>query len=111
MIRVRLPILHVIIGKGKIKISLSAFAPQNLVSRDFVGSHIPRQAAHFHTQAESGPYLWDGIPPEFRGGVHLLIKNLHTPSGLGPEFIRSRNCVPMAFTAESPPAQGRSTSG
>ena len=26
---------------------------------------------------------------------------------VSPEFIRSRNCVPMAFTAESPPAQGQ----
>ena len=24
-----------------------------------------------------------------------------------PEFIGSRNCVPMAFTAESPPSQGQ----
>ena len=24
-----------------------------------------------------------------------------------PEFIGSRKCVPMAFTAESPPAQGQ----
>ena len=24
-----------------------------------------------------------------------------------PEFIGSRNCVPMAFTAESPPARGQ----
>ena len=38
-------------------ISLSPFAPENLVSRY-------------------------GIPPEFRGGVHLLIYlNRHTPSG------------------------------
>ena len=27
------------------------------------------------------------------------------PSQYCPEFIGSRNCVPMAFTAESPPAQ------
>ena len=26
---------------------------------------------------------------------------------VSPEFIGSRNCVPMAFTAESPPAQGQ----
>ena len=25
--------------------------------------------------------LTDGIPPEFRSGVHLFIKNRHTPSG------------------------------
>ena len=26
---------------------------------------------------------------------------------VSPEFIGSRNCVPMAFTAERPPAQGQ----
>ena len=35
-------------------ISLSAFAPENLVSRDGFGSPVPRQPAHLHTQAESG---------------------------------------------------------
>ena len=34
-------------------ISLSAFAPKNLVSRDGFGSPVPRQPAHLHTQAES----------------------------------------------------------
>ena len=38
-------------------ISLSAFAPANLVSQDEFGSPVPRQAAHLHTQAESGTYL------------------------------------------------------
>ena len=52
-------------------ISLSAFAPKNLVSRYGFGSPIPRQPAHVHTQAESGAYLGD--PLEFRGGVHLFI--------------------------------------
>ena len=40
-------------------ISLSAFAPENLVSRDGFGSPFPRQPVHLHTQAESGPYLRD----------------------------------------------------
>ena len=62
----RLPILLVVSSTGKINISLSAFAPENLVSRDGFGSPVPRQPAHLHTQAESGY----GIPPEFRGGVH-----------------------------------------
>ena len=34
-------------------ISLSPFAPENLVSRDGFGSPVPRQPAHPHTQAES----------------------------------------------------------
>ena len=37
----------------------SAFAPENLVSRDGFGSPVPRQPAHLHTQAESGAYLRD----------------------------------------------------
>ena len=40
-------------------ISLSPFAPENLVSRDGFGSSVPRQPAHLHTQAESGAYLLD----------------------------------------------------
>ena len=94
---VRLPILHVVSSTGKMNISLSAFAPENLVSRDGFDSPVPRQPAHLHTQAESGAYLLHGIPPDFRGGVHPV----------SPEFIGSCNCVPMAFTAESPPAQGQ----
>ena len=39
--------------------SLSAFAPENLVSRDGFGSPVPREPAHLHTQAESGAYLRD----------------------------------------------------
>ena len=33
-------------------ISLPAFAPENLVSRDGFGSPVPRQPAHLHAQAE-----------------------------------------------------------
>ena len=40
-------------------ISLSAFVPENLVSRDGFGSSVPRQPIHTHTQAESGAYLRD----------------------------------------------------
>ena len=47
------------LNRGKMNISLSAFAPENLVSRDGFGSHIPRQPAYLHTQAESGAYLRD----------------------------------------------------
>ena len=57
--RVRLPILLVVSWTGKNNISLSAFAPENLVSRDGFGSPVPRQPAHLHTQAESDAYLRD----------------------------------------------------
>ena len=42
------------LNREKFNISLSAFAPENLVSRDGFGSPIPRQPARLHTQAESG---------------------------------------------------------
>ena len=47
-----------------------------------------------------------GIPPEFGGGVHLFILTA-IRHRVSPEFIGSRNCVPMALTAESPPARGQ----
>ena len=40
-------------------ISLSAFAPENLVSRDGFGSPVPYQPAYLHTQIESGAPLRD----------------------------------------------------
>ena len=47
------------LNRGNMNISLSAFAPENLISRDGFGSPVPRQPAHLHTQAESGAYLRD----------------------------------------------------
>ena len=46
--------------------------------------------------------LTHGIPPEFRGGVHLFIKTT-TRHRVSPKLIGSYNCVPMASTAESHP--------
>ena len=42
-----------------------------------------------------------GIPPAFCSGVYKYTANRNRVS---PEFIRSRNCVPKASTAENPPA-------
>ena len=81
------------------------FAPENLVSQDGFGSPVPRQAAHLHTKAESGAYLRDSSRFPRRRPFIYLTAIRHRAS---PEFIGSRNyCVPMAFTAESPPAQGQ----
>ena len=60
-------------------IPLSAFALDNLISRDGFGSPVSRQPAHLHTRLNL--VLTYGIPPEFRGGVHLFILNRHTLSG------------------------------
>ena len=49
--------------------------------------------------------LTHGIPTDVRGGVHIHFSTTH--HRVSPEFIGSRNCVPMAFTAESPLAQGQ----
>ena len=57
--RVRLPILLMVSWTRKMNISLSAFAPENLVSWNGFGSPVPRQTAHLRTQAEYGAYLRD----------------------------------------------------
>ena len=69
--RVRLPILLVVNWAGKINISLSALVLENLVSRDGLGSPVPRQPAHLHTQAESGAYLLRDWVPRRRPFIHL----------------------------------------
>ena len=58
-------------------ISLSAFAPENLVSRDGFGSPFPGQPAHLHTQAESGAYL---RPISAVASIHLF----KPPYAIGP---------------------------
>ena len=63
----------------KINISLSPFAPENLISRDGLGSPVPRQPAHLHTQAKPGSYLRESSRfPRRRPFIYL---NRHTPSG------------------------------
>ena len=62
-------------------ISLSPFAPENLVSRDGFGSPVPRQPAHLRTQAESCAYLLrdsSRVPRRHRFTYYL---NPHSPSG------------------------------
>ena len=54
-------------------ISLSDFAPDNLVSRDGFGNPAPRQSAYLHNQAESGAYLRDSSRvPRRRPFIDLL---------------------------------------
>ena len=83
-------------------IPLSPCVPENLVSRDGFSRPVPRQPAYLHTQAESGAYL--GFLPSSAAASIYETAIRHRVS---PEFIGSRNCVPMALTAESPPAQGQ----
>ena len=76
--------------------------PENLVSRDGFSRPVPRQPAHLDTQVESGAYLRDSSRVPRRRPYETAIRHR-----VSPEFIGSRNCVPMAFTAENPPAQGQ----
>ena len=84
-------------------IPLSPFAPENLVSRDGFSRPVPRrpQPAHLHTQAESGAYLRDSSRVPRTASIYETAIRYR----VNPESIGSRNCVPTAFTAESPPAQ------
>ena len=71
---------------GKINVSLSLLAPESW-SRETGLAVLSRVSLIIiYTQAESGAY--------------------YTRIRVNPEFIGPRNCVPMAFIAESPPAQG-----
>ena len=74
-------------------ISLSAFAPENLVSRDGFGGPVPRQPAHLHTQPESGAYLRDSSRVPRRRGHYLFKTAIIIRHRLSPEFIGLRNCV------------------
>ena len=59
-------------------IPLSAFVPENLVSRDGFGSPVPRQLAHLYTQAESGACLrYSSRVPRRRPYIYLI---RYTPS-------------------------------
>ena len=51
----------------EMNISLSAFAPENLASRDGFGS--PPRVSLFISILRQNLVLTYGIPPEFRGGV------------------------------------------
>ena len=54
--------------------SLSPFAPENLVLREGFGSSVPRQPAHFHTQAESGAHLRDSSRvPRRRPSIYFYL--------------------------------------
>ena len=101
---VGLPVLLVVSLTGKINISMSPFAPENLVSRDGFRSPVPRQPVHLHTQAEYSAYLLTGfLPSSAMASIYLFTTAIR--HWVSPEFIVSRNRIQMAFTAESPPAQ------
>ena len=69
------------------------------------GSAVPSRVSLLISILRLNLVLTYGVPPEFRGGVHLFILNRHICHRVSPEFIGSRKCVPMTFTTESTPAQ------
>ena len=74
--RVRLPILLVVSWTGNINSSLSAFASENLVSRDGFGNPVSHQPAYLHAQAEFGAYLRDSSRvPRRRPFIYLKRPN------------------------------------
>ena len=90
----------------EINIPLPPCVPENSALRDGFSRPVPRQPAHhLHTQAESGANLRDSSRvPRRRPFIYVKTAMRHR---ISREFIGSRNCVSMAFTAESPPAQGQ----
>ena len=67
------------LNRTNCNISLSVFAPENLVSRD--GFAVPSRVSLLISILGLNMIFTYGIPPKFRDGVHLFILNRHTPSG------------------------------
>ena len=70
------------------------------------GSAVPSRASLLISILRLNVVFTHEIPPDFRGGVHYLFETA-IRHRVSPELIGSRNYEPMAFTAESPPAQGQ----
>ena len=87
----------------KNNISLSPFAPENLVSRDGFGSPVPSRISLLIS------IFWLNLvltyPNSAAASIYLFKTAIRHRAS--PEFIGSRNCVPIALTAESPPAKGQ----
>ena len=84
-------------------IPLSPYAPENLVLRDGFSRPVPPQPAHSPYSGLISCLLTGFLQISVRRPFIYL--NNHTPSGLYRFNRVTHFCVPMAFTAESPPAQ------
>ena len=91
-------------------ISLSAFAPENLVSRDGFGSSVPRQPAHLHTQADSGAYLRDSSRvPRRRSFIYLTLYTIGSVPSLSGRAISYRwRSLPIVRRYRASKPQGSS---
>ena len=87
--------------------SLSPLAPENFVARNEFGRSVPRNHAHFPTQAESGP-------PAFHGGIHLFMPPIITgavPSLSEHAFAHRWRSLPRVRRHRASSPQGSSSSG
>ena len=85
---------------GKMNISQSPFAPENLVSREGYGSLVPRQPAHLHTQAESGAYYVTGFLL-ISAAAAISLFNRHTYA-IGSVSSLSGHAIACSFAFASP---------
>ena len=101
--RLRLPILLVVIWKRETDFPCPR-SRLGIRSRETGSAAPPRISLPIlHNQAESNAYSRDSSRfPRRRPFIYTTIRDR-----VSPEFIRSRNCLPMASTAESPTAQGQ----
>ena len=92
--------------QGKVAIPSGGQLKRESVFFFFLVSAVPFRVSPLISILRLNLVFTYGVPPEFRGDVHLYIQTV-IRHRVSPEFIRSRNCVPMAFTTESPPAQSQ----
>ena len=78
----------------------SPCVPDNLVE---TGSVVPSRVSLFISILRLNLVLTGFLPSSAAASIHETA--IRHP--VSPEFIGARNCVPMAFTASSPPAQGQ----
>ena len=94
-----------------LNISLSAFAPENLISRDEIGSPVPRQPARLYTRADSGACLRDSSRvPRRRPFIYLKPPYAigSVPSLSGHAIASRWRSLPIVRRHRASKGQGRS---
>ena len=91
-------------ARGKLNRGNEHFAaPENFASLDGFGRPVPRKPAYSTHSSWIWFLLTVFLPLSGTASIYYTV-NRHRVS---PEFTGSRNCLPMTFTTESPPAQGK----